>query len=723
MAGGNNSVKHKITDICDKNIYELSYTKTQFIKARNYYSGFRDPEQFRSLEENYGLGNPTTLKFIPLIKLHVDELVGEYLSAPKLQYITCRDKTTINNINDERAQKVNDSFISNTKDMIDKMLFGKANLDEDKLLSSYNNDGFISNYEITAQNILTWATQDYQLDYIRKVSNLFSNACIYGYMAYRILPTSNMKSIDFTVPSPIFTFTDRNNTSPYFNKCDRMVIQDYMTKTQILAKFGDKISDEDLKRLDDQDPLMRGGEGYIFTTATEMPETQSGILGGMEAGVFDPFARESAISNNVLSKYFVVYDCEWIEIERKGGQFVKYRHRCVKIGEYIYIDYGRVDYAFRDIDNPNECSLSLNGCIVSDGDNQPSSLILKTADLQDKFDIVNFFEDLTIYSSGAKGDWLDVAHIPAFLGDSFEERIVRWIGYKKNGLGLYDTSEDGNPMLNTSFNGYDDTVSPNAIQAFEVVKNYIKATCSDITGVFKEKVGGIEQRDAVSNTQAGMKQSTLVTKGLFHMLSLMTRAINIDILNMCRYVYPKGLTGSFVLGGKSKTFEALPKYYSVTSFDINIMDQDKADEDRNFIKQFSLELVKSAQASPLLAIKAATSNSLTEMKQSMEEAISKQSNVEQTMQQYKQQLEQQAEQIKQYEEQIKNLGKKNDQLNESKIQLDRDKLEYEKNLNMYKAKTDADYKAQDTDLKKKEVQLEGAELVDNNNKNDLVKNL
>jgi len=54
------------------------------------------------LEENYGIGNPTSVEFIPLIRKHLDALIGEYLGAPILPRVTCKDSETISKINREK---------------------------------------------------------------------------------------------------------------------------------------------------------------------------------------------------------------------------------------------------------------------------------------------------------------------------------------------------------------------------------------------------------------------------------------------------------------------------------------------------------------------------------------------------------------------------------------------------------------------------------------------
>ena len=44
-------------------------------------------------------------------------------------------------------------------------------------------------------------------------------------------------------------------------------------------------------------------------------------------------------------------------------------------------------------------------------------------------------------------------------------------------------------------------------------------------------LGGIQQRDAVSNVKVGIRQSTLLTKQYFHAMDLMFKEVNYDCLN------------------------------------------------------------------------------------------------------------------------------------------------------------------------------------------------
>jgi hypothetical protein len=150
------------------------YEKTQLIKAYNYYHGKRDPEQFRHLEENYGIGTPTSVEFVPLVRKHVDVLIGEYLSTPLIPKISCKDKSTLSNIHRDRQLQVNSAIMGELKQHLNNSVYNAINLTgqqpqgqqvqqpqtdkeiEQSLMQVQEGieRNFISDYEIAGQNII-----------------------------------------------------------------------------------------------------------------------------------------------------------------------------------------------------------------------------------------------------------------------------------------------------------------------------------------------------------------------------------------------------------------------------------------------------------------------------------------------------------------------------------------------------------------------------------------
>jgi hypothetical protein len=98
------------------------------------------------------------------------------------------------------------------------------------------------------------------------------------------------------------------------------------------------------------------------------------------------------------------------------------------------------------------------------------------------------------------------------------------------------------------FNGFDDTIKVQAVQAIQLVIDSLEQTASSITGVFRERLNGIQQRDAVTNVQVGINNSFTVTKQWTFWMDLVLKEILLDSLNCAKIVYKKGLTGVIVLG-------------------------------------------------------------------------------------------------------------------------------------------------------------------------------
>ena len=140
-------------------------------------------------------------------------------------------------------------------------------------------------------------------------------------------------------------------------------------------------------------------------------------------------------------------------------------------------------------------------------------------------------------------------------------------------------------------------------------------------------------------------------------------------------------------------------------------------------KQFSMELTKGGMLDPETLIEIMTSTSLTKMKENAKLSIAKQKTEQNQLGQLNQQLQQMDQQLKQTTQEAQKLQSEVDKLNQTKLQLEQEKLSFQKQLEWYKAKSDTAYKDQMLELEKKRVQLEGLQLIDDNPKNNEVKNV
>lgn len=713
-------------------ISELVYDKTALRKAFNYYNCKRDKEQFKYLEENYGIGQPTAVEFIPLIKKHVDALVGEYLDVPILPKVSCKDEETINNIFREKQLQIAEACakllqqnlknnllrVLGSQDMVDLNI--KEQLD--KLIEDIN-ENFISQYEIAGQNVVEYIIQSRNTDLKTKLKQLFIDLLVTGYNFYRVIPSPSGKNVQIECLNPLNVFPDLNYDSPYIKDSYRVVVRTYLTRNQILNKYGKDLKREDISKIKElwQDHLDSSNSVYVRSLAKMGVPATDGIRAGEEITPGYPEQHWYRYDNNLIP----VYEVEWVETDK---DFVMQRYSTIRIGDEIYILKGKDEHVIRTKDAPDKCWLTVNGVWFNNRSGEPYSMVLNCMVLQDKYDITIFYRDKLIANSGSVGDWINMPTLPAFLGDSMPERIMKWLAYKKMGVGLMDTSQEGQlstgqAPLNTLVNGFDDTIKVQAVQAIQLVADSIEATASSITGVFRERLNGIQQRDAVTNVQTGINNSFTITKQWHFQMDLVTREILLDCLDCAKIVYKDGLTGVLILGKLQKIFTALPKYFTVTDHDIHLTTSTEILKEMEQIKAIVPEFIKGGIVSPDIIVDIMTAKSLTEMKIKVKQAIKKQKEENNQIQQLTQQVQELQNNLQQTQQKLQQALQKVESLNEAKLQIEREKMQLQYQIDDYRNKTERTFKESQAENDTKRTQIELLQLQDGNPYNDEVKNI
>lgn len=721
--------KDELIEKTDKTISELVYPKYELQKAYNYYNGVRDSDQFRYLEEVYGTNTPTTLHFTPLIKKHIDALIGEYLGTPIVPKISCKDSETISNIEREKQLKISSELYEYLKKYLKnavlRFIDGKNindGLIEQQLKDIVDtiNNTFISEYEIAAQNVVEYIMESRDTDMMTVLRDLLLDLLITGYAFYRVVPTVENNNIKIKALSPLNTFIDRNFDSPYVKNSYRAVIRNWMTKGQILNEYGKEMKDSDKKLLDDKwDSVYDTAMYYVRMGETKGVPNTDGIQAGIEVTPGYPDT-----SDKKTNELIPVYEVEWLETDK---DFVMQRYKTIRIGEQIYILRGKDETVMRTKSNPSYCGLSVNGIYFLNRGIKPYSMVLACSHLQDQYDLLIFYRDNLIANSGTVGDWIDLTLIPAELGVNLPERLIKWQSLKKQGLGILDSSQEGRlasgqAPLNTIFNGFDNTVKTQAVQAIQVAIESIEQTASSITGVFRERLNGIEQRDAVTNIQIGQRNSFTITKQYYHQMDLIVNEILLDCLNLAKVVFKDGLTGSLILGDKyQKIFTALPEYFTMTDYDIRIITSSDIVKDLEQVKNIIPEFVKSGGLPPDIIIEAITSKSMPDLKYKIKKAMKVQKEENNQIQQLSQQNQELQQQAKQMQKQLQEAQKKIEQLNQTKLQLEQKELEQQYRIEMYKANTERTYKEATVEEQKRRTDVEIAQLTDGNPYNDKIR--
>ena len=738
--------KNKEIEQINKCISELVYDKSELRKAYNYYHGQRDAEQFKHIEQNFGIGVPTSITFTPLMKKHIDVLVGEYLELEPDMQVTCKDDETVSKIQRDKQLKIDQEvsqflqkYLRNA--IIDILMNSKEPVNDpfiEKELQRIQLDvenSFESDYEIAAQNILEYIKHNREIDLRNKLREMLTDLLIGGVCYYRVKPSANKDNLRFDVLNPLDTFIERNSSSNFLNKSRRAVIRRWLTKDEILEEFGEDMSDQAISKLNEYyDKNLRGDllndyvvvnskMDYLLEDGTTQSSKTPGILAGLEVHPLYPYDTDewATISNRTIP----VYECQWLEFDRKLNRSVL--HEGIKIGAEIYITKGEPEYYVKSKSDPRSCKLNINGMFFNDKNGQPFSLIQSTQGLQDKYDLLIYYRDNLIATSGTIGDWVDAASLPAFLGVEMPERIQKWIAYKKNGIAWYDSSQEGAQLINTTFNGYDDSIKVQAIQAIQLAIDSIEQQASSISGVFAQKLGQIQEREAASNVKVGIHQSTLLTKQYFHAMDLMQREVCYDLLNLAKFVFKHGLTGTIVLGDRLvKTFTALPEHFTMTDYDIHIADSSESYTKLQTAQQMNIEFIKGGLVDAEMAFDILDSKSLTEMKQRLSKAIREKKaennmlqQLQQQVQQYESNLKQDQKTISDLQNEIKRLQSQVEANNQAKVEIEQKKVEIQEK----EVADKKDYNDKLIEVKEKQLDAEIMQMWDGNPYNNQIRDV
>lgn len=724
-----------LMDQCDYIISDLVQEKEELVKAYNYFNGVRDHYQYENLEKNYGVGNPTSVGFTPLTRKHIEAIVGEYLTMKPNPRISCKDHTTLSNIFRDKqlevSKKVYDYISRYLESSLYKSIMGQnqnkdtkqADEELDRELNQIKesvNRNFISNYEIAAQNICEYVIQNRDLDFKNKLEQLLLDLLIAGQAYYKVVPTKSQKNFKIELCDPLNTWVDKDPKSRYMKNAYKSVVRKWMSIEEIEIKFGDYLSSKDLKTLREWKNFYEDDDASNFALITGVASRCGRLDDGIWAGTgVHPYDDELP---DEMSDLIPVYEVEWIDSKKEDDKWIGYCYHVIRIAEDIYVlDYDDIMMP-RDPDEPNQARLSINGIWYTNGHGGPYSLMLATADLQDKYDLNLYKKDNAVALAGTRGAIVDTSQLPTNIGDDPEERLIKFQAYRKVGLSLIDSAQEGIPLNNTYYNGFDDTLQPGEIQAYQLSIQIIEDTVSSITGVFRERLGGIEQRDAVANVEVGMQQSYIITKRYYQAMDTLVKEILSDCIDMAKVVYKEGMTGQLVLGDMKEIFTILPEYYTFTSYDVQLADSAEIIKEQELIKQLSMQLASQGQVDPEILLIVSTSKSLTEMKELTLKSIREKKIENNQLQQLTQQLEQAQEQQKQLQKQLEQSTKKIAALNEKKLNIEQQNNQMDQELGYYKIQEDSKIRNRELDLIQERNKLEAAQLLDNNPNNDAVRN-
>lgn len=704
--------------------------RNEQILAYQIINGQRDATQYEYITKAYGIEFPSQLTHIPLVKTYLDELLGEERMLPISHKITVRDndsidlirKNKIDSIIDQIGQKIQDTVKSGMRSALNGGTTPMDPLTQDHLkeVMDYHKYSWKDLKVIGAERALHHLKE--RCDLMRKKNMMFRDLTITGTCYYRCNILERGRDPEVLVCNPLNIYFMSSDENYYLKDAERCVYKEYLTVSEVLNRYAHLMSPEEIEAVQQRNQnIMFSGMSIYDTYFT------------------NTLSSKYDSSNNYYSPFNLIEVChvEWLSntkiamegdteineatqrqmVEDGQDTKIKYRFRMdryegIRIGQTIHLNMGKSKNIVRPMDNPWKCSLTFNGILFNKRNSKPYSLVMATKDLQDKYDILNYYLENHIALSGTKGTRVVLENIPLLFGSDITQRLKKFLYYKKMGLEIVSVSQDGAGEFN-NYGTYDDTISQ-SISVIIQMMEYIERIASRITGVAPQRVGMVQKNELVGNTEVAVNQSTLTTKPLFAAHGDFVKELLSDVVNTAKYSWKDSNKKKYVLGDViGDVFTLDVDNFSETDYDIIYSDSGVEAKQIEELKQLAGAMIQSQLIDLETVVDIATIDSLTELRKKLkvniqDNSTKKMAEANQQLEQYKTQLEQLTKTLQQFQQ--KDLDYKKQML-DVEDRKNTKELEIKGNQQQNRALTDQ----QKVDLDKQRVLLEQEQLVFNKN--------
>jgi len=491
---------------------------------------------------------PDAVQHYPIITPRVNVLVGE-----------------------EKRRKFDWSVQIINPDTISKIKEDKKKLVEAKLMEMLQSD--VSDDELEKELIKygDYINFDYQ-DMREKRANLlmrhyisklnmkiqfqqgFKDALIMGEEIYMFDIVNG--DVVFEKLNPLKVHTLRSGFSNKIEDSDVIILDDFWSPGKIQDTYYNDLSDLEVKKLDEGS--MTGG----YTNAdgvTEAIDDEGGLrILGREAmdsyiestGVFTSVNSEGrntytdsygnvrvlrmfwkSMKKVIKVEYFddlgkkqVKFRSEDYVLDKERGEtstvlWVPQWWKGVKIGKDTYLQIKPKEIQYNKIDQPSFNSCGVVGQVYNSGDAEAVTLVDRAKPFQYLYDIswyrVN--EALSKYLGSIVE--LDLAKVPTGWS------VTKWLYFaRKSGISVVDSFKEGQKGMakgklagsvgNTTGRILEQRVG-DFIQTHIEMMEFAKAQMDEITGVSRQRLGQVENRETVGGVERAVSQSNHITEELF----------------------------------------------------------------------------------------------------------------------------------------------------------------------------------------------------------------
>ena len=346
-----------------------------------------------------------------------------------------------------------------------------------------------------------------------------------------------------------------------------------------------------------------------------------------------------------------------------------------RAGSDLYFGIQPIEYQHVSIDNPNSQKLPYCGCVYSNTNSRPRSLVSILKPLQYMYIVLWYRLELAIARDKGKVVNMDITQIPKSMNITPD----RWMHYLSsvgvNFINPYEEGwnvpgrEGGKAAQFNQITSLDLTMS-NVIAEYIQLMDKIEQLAGTISGITEQRMGAISTHELVGNVERSVVQSSHITEPLFWAHNQCKRHVLNALLNTAKGAWEQSGKKklSYIFDNGERAYLDIADKFYFEDMDVFVTDTSKDLENIQKLQQLIQPAMQNG-ASLLEAAEILTNDNFNIIKQKLQEMQTRQEQMQQQAQEAEQQQAIQLQQM-QNEQREQEL-----MLEEAKMDLERYKID------------------------------------------------
>ena len=686
--------------IGEGNVISGGMEKTRFGEIETYYNLYNsifDEKDFKRITNPFKVedGFPATPQDFNIIRPKIDLLIGEETKRPMNFQVVRTSQEAASELMDKEKELLMQYIMAaitarmspeEAQQFQQQLQNGEVMPPE--AIAKYMQKDYKDVIENTAYHTLVYLREKLNID--NEFIKGWKDALIAGTEIYYVGVQNDEPYLERV--NPMFFAYDHSPDLEFIEDgswcCRRM----RLPMQEVYDRYNNKLTEKDLNKLEE---MMTGRPASDYGDKNMVDD-----FGGIQMHLYDNpiYDQKSRYAINVWhccwksfkKIYYVTYLDEagqpQVEIAdesyKKTGMELSVEPDWIievwegyRAGSDLYFGIQPLEYQHISIDNPNSQKLPYCGCIYSNTNSRPRSLVSILKPLQYMYIVLWYRLELAIARDKGKVVNMDITQIPKSMNISPE----RWMHYLSsvgvNFINPYEEGwnvpgrEGGKPATFNQITSLDLTMS-NVIAEYIQLMDKIEQLAGTISGITEQRMGAISTHELVGNVERSVVQSSHITEPLFWAHNQCKRhALNM-LLNTAKGAWEQ--TGkkklSYIFDNGERAYIDISDKFYYEDMDVFVSDTSKDMENIQKLQQLIQPAMQNG-ASLLEAAEILTNDNFNIIKQKLQEMQTRQEELQKQAQEAEQQQAIQLQQM-QNEQREQEL-----MLEEAKMDLERYKID------------------------------------------------